>query len=579
MIRLKALVYAVLLVLGFSLHGKVYAQDAVWVQIEARPTLQQAEARARDYAARLPNVSGFRLRSGWYAIAIGPILAPLAPGELARLRAAREIPGDSFVADGRNFREQFWPIGAAGVAQPVITAPLGQPSESVALPAPEPADETPAEARASERLLNRADREDIQRALKASGFYSSIIDGSFGRGTRSAMASWQAATGYEATGILTTSQRRILLDTYRDAIASLGLSPVYDADAGIDITLPMARVAFQGYEAPFARYGGLEDDAQILLISQPGDSDTLRGLYDVLQTLEIVPLEGPREFARARFSITGENAKIRTQVEAVLTVDGVKGYAVIWPVEDRLGQELVLEALKSSFSPVEGVVLPDTAGDRSLQRPDLLAGLQIRQPEISASGFFVDFSGRVLTSSETVASCSRITIEGETEADVVAIDAATGLALLQPRAELSPLGVGLLRADPPLLQSEVAVAGYSYGGILGAPTLSFGTLLDLRGLNGEANLSRLALSAEPGDEGGPVLDGAGGVLGILLPPPNAGDRSLPPDVRYAADAVAIAGFLAENGVTLGAPPPNDPLAPEDITAIGSDMTVLVECWG
>ncbi len=579
MIRLKALVCTVLLVLGFAPHPQANAQEAVWVQIEARPTLQQAEARARDYAARLPNVSGFRLRSGWYAIAIGPILAPLAPGELARLRAAREIPGDSFVADGRNFREQFWPIGAAGLAQPVITSPLGQPNETAALPVPEPSDETPAEARASERTLTRADREDLQRALQASGFYASRIDGSFGRGTRSAMAAWQAATGYEATGILTSQQRRVLLDTYRDAIASLGLSPVYDADAGIDITLPMARVAFEGYESPFARYGGLEDDTQILLISQPGDSDTLRGLYDVLQTLEIVPLEGPRQFARAEFSISGENDQISTRIEARLTVDGVKGYAVVWPVEDRLGQQLVLEALKTSFSPVKGVVLPDTIGDRSLQRPDLLAGLQVRRPEVSASGFFVDFSGRVLTSSDTVASCSRITIEGDTEADVAATDPATGLALLQPRTDLSPLGVGLLRAEPPLLQSEVAVAGYSYGGILGAPTLSFGTLLDLRGLNGEANLSRLALSAQPGDAGGPVLDDAGGVLGILLPPPSKGDRALPPDVRYAADAVAIAGFLAENGVTLGAPPPNEPLAPEDITALGSDMTVLVECWG
>lgn len=578
MTRLKALLCTVLLLLGLVPRHGAEAQEAVWVQIEARPTLAQAEERARAYAARLPNVAGFRLRSGWYAIAIGPIVAPLAPGELARLRATREIPGDSFVADGRNFREQFWPIGAAGAAQPAITAPLGDSVETVVQPLPEPADETPGEARASERNLSRAEREELQRALRAGGFYTSRIDGSFGRGTRRAMAAWQAATGFEATGILTTKQRNTLLGAYRDAIASLGLSPVYDAEAGIEITLPLARVDFAAYEAPFARYDGVSDDAQVLLISQAGDGDTLRGLYDVIQTLEIVPLDGARQFGRNRFSITGENDRIKTQIEAQLTEDGVKGFAVVWPAEDRLSQQLVFEAMQASFAPVEGVVLPDTAGDRSLQRPDLLAGLQIRQPVMSSSGFFVDGTGRVLTSAETVASCSRITLESENEATVVAIDEATGLALLEPQSSLAPLGVGRLRAEPPLLQSEVAVAGYSYGGVLGAPTVSFGTVSDLRGLNGETNLARLALAAKPGDAGGPVLDGGGGVLGILLPSAGDASRSLPPDVRFAANASAIAAFLTEHGVTLPPPPENEPLAPEDLIMIGSDMTVLVDCW-
>lgn len=576
MTRLKALLCTVLLLLGFAPLIPANAQEAAWVQIEARATLAQAEERARDYASRLPNVSGFRLASGWYAIAIGPILAPLAPGELARLRAARQIPGDSFVSDGQNFREQFWPVGAAGIGQPVITAPLGQNAETAVLPVP--ADETPAQARASERSLTRADREDLQRALKAGGFYASRIDGSFGRGTRNAMAAWQVAEGYEATGILTTAQRSDLLDAYRNAIASLGFSPIYDADAGIEVNLPMARVGFDSYDAPFARYGGLGDEAQILLISQSGDVDTLRGLYDVIQTLEIVPLDGPRQLGRSTFSITGESATIKTRIEARLTPDGVKGFAVIWPADDALAQQLVYDEMLASFSPVDGVVLPDTAGDRSLQRPDLLAGLQIRRPGQSASGFFVDPSGRVLTSAGTVSSCTRITIDGETEADVKAIDPSSGLALLQPQNTLSPLGVGRLRAEPPLLQSEIAVAGYSYGGALGAPTISFGTLSDLRGLNGEENLARLALAAEPGDAGGPVLDDAGGVLGILLPPSQDTGRALPENVRFAADAVAIAAFLGENGVILEAPPPDDPLDPQDITVIGADMTVLVDCW-
>ena len=48
------------------------AQGTTWVQIEARPTEAEAEARAAAYSGRLDSVNGFRLSSGWYAIALGP---------------------------------------------------------------------------------------------------------------------------------------------------------------------------------------------------------------------------------------------------------------------------------------------------------------------------------------------------------------------------------------------------------------------------------------------------------------------------------------------------------------------------
>ena len=44
----------------------------MWVQIEAQPNLTDATDRARVYAADLPDVNGFRMGSGWYAIALGP---------------------------------------------------------------------------------------------------------------------------------------------------------------------------------------------------------------------------------------------------------------------------------------------------------------------------------------------------------------------------------------------------------------------------------------------------------------------------------------------------------------------------
>ncbi len=572
--RIWCFVLLPVLSLFFLMSSPGRAQDAVWLQVEAQPTLTSAEERARDYASRLDNVAGFRLASGWYAIALGPYTPDAAVIELRQLRATRDVPGDSFVSDGAGFRDQFWPVGAIGLAlQPPATP---QNIEETAVSPPIPADETVAEARASERRLTRPEREEVQRALQVKGFYTARIDGAIGPGTRRAMAAWQDFAGYEPTGVLTTAQRTELLNDLRELLASLDMRPVSDIRAGIEIDLPSGLVDFQGYEAPFARYGGA--DVQILLISQSGDRDTLQGLYDVMQTLEIVPLQGSREMGRNSFTLTGRNDEIFSYTYAEVRDGAIKGYTLIWPTEDALRGRIALDRMQASFSPVPDAVLPDTAGDLTLQRPDLLAGLQIRQPEISVSGFYVTSEGSVLTVAEPLASCARITLGGEVEVDLVATDAELGLALLQPRARLAPLGIGRITDQIPRLQSDIAVAGYSYGGRLGAPTMSFGTLEDLRGLEGENSLKRLALNAQPGDAGGPVLDSGGAVLGLLLPRVSASDRALPADVHFAADANAISGFLETNGVTVAPPAATTEMAPEDLALLGADMTVLVECW-
>ncbi|MEM0948145.1 MAG: peptidoglycan-binding protein [Pseudomonadota bacterium] len=555
-----------LVAMVFSTPGR--AQDGVWVQIEARPSEAAATERAQDYASRLPNVAGFRLGSGWYAIALGPFAPDAAQAELSRLRSAGLIPRDSYITDRATLSDQFWPDGAI-VRQ---VTPVALPDA----PEPEPTDETPAQARAAERLLSRDDREEIQRALQTLGFYQSGIDGAFGPGTRRAMADWQEAFGYEPTGILTTAQRGALLGELRAALESLGLELVTDPEAGIEIVLPVSEVSFSGYDAPFARYDG--ENATVLLISQTGDAATLRGLYDVMQTLEIVPLRGAREIERTSFTLTGWNDDITSYTYAALGEDGVKGYTLVWPSDDEKRRLLVLRQMRDSFRQISGIVLPDTAGDRSVQRPDLLSGLEIRQPETSVSGFFVDGRGVTLTAASALASCSRVTLGGESEADVTAIDTDLGLALLTPRTALAPLGVGRFSTEIPLLQSDIAVAGFSYGGRLGAPTISFGRLEDLRGLNGEETLTRLAMRVEPGDAGGPVMDAAGGVLGMLLPADRDTGRSLPADVHFAADAQALADFLAANGIDPAVLDETRDLAPEDLALVGADMTVLVECW-
>ncbi len=113
--------------------------------------------------------------------------------------------------------------------------------------------------------------------------------------------------------------------------------------------------------------------------------------------------------------------------------------------------------------------------------------------------------------------------------------------------------------------------------MLGAPSLTFGKVSDVRGLDGQENVARLALSALEGDVGGPVMDASGAVLGMLLPRMQGG-RVLPGDVAFAADASALSRVLSEAGATPVVAESSAALAPAQMAERASGMTVLVSCW-
>lgn len=544
------------------------AQGVAWIQIEAQPDRAQAEARAADWDTQLDDVAAFSTGGRWYAVVLGPYPEALAAARLGELRARGAIPSDSFLADGSAFGAQVY-ASATSTAPVVAAAPEPQPVI--------PSVESVADARAAERQLTGDERRELQSALAYAGFYTAAIDGAFGPGTRRSIEAWQLANRFEPTGFLTTRQRDTLVGGYRDDIASLGLAPVTDTRAGIAIDLPLAALGQPVYAPPFARYEATDGSgAMVLLISQTGNETTLAGLFDIMQTLEIVPLEGPRERRRNSFVLTGANGEITSHSFALTDGETVKGFTLVWPADDMRRRGLVLAALEQSFRPVEGV-LPDVVGG-SAQSIDLLAGLDIRRPEKSRSGFFVSAAGAVLTTTDISGACGRITLGEDTDADVAAEDPASGLALLTPRARLAPLAVARLSPAAPRLQADVAVAGYSFGGALGAPSLTFGSLADVKGLDGETGENRLSVAAEPGDAGGPVFDTAGAVVGMLRPRDTSGSRVLPGDVHFATDAAVIAEFLSNAGISAPAADPGDAMAPEDLTLLAADMTVLVNCW-
>lgn len=558
------------------------AQEQAWLQIEAQPSLAKAQERAAAYAGAFPDVTAYNGGSGWYVVVLGPYLPEEAAGKLAQLRRENLIPNDAFVTDGATFSEKVWPEGAAAPApaaeEPVATA------EPATEPAPEPQpvaepDETLKEARASEAALTRDDRKALQEALKWYGFYDGAIDGAIGPGSRKSMAAWQEANGLEPTGVLTSRQRATLTANHLADLAEFGFETITEAEAGIEITLPLSLVAFDHYEPPFVHFNEKDGSGlRVLLISEPGGAEALAGLYDILQTLEVVPAQGERSLGERSFTINAQSDTVQSLAYAETRDGMVKGYLVIWKPQDADRMTRILPVLKSSFRGVGAKALdPGLVPMDDAARTGLLAGLEVKRPERSWSGFYVDATGRVLTAAEGLAGCGRLTLDHDTEADVTFSDAARGLAVLAPRAPLAPSHFAGFAATSPRIGSEIAVAGFSWADRLPAPVLTFGSLDDAAGLNGEPGLVRLSAPVMAGDAGGPVVDGTGAVIGLLLPAPTTG-KLLPQGVALAVDAATLTTALTGAGISPAMASGAAPATPDALQATAGGMTVLVSCW-
>ncbi|WP_108815133.1 trypsin-like peptidase domain-containing protein [Loktanella sp. Alg231-35] len=552
------------------------AQDTFWVQIEARQTLAQAQERARLYARQFDDVEGYYLGRGFYGIVLGPYSEALARQELSRLLATRQIPSDSYLQNGRRFEQQFWPIG--GGAPRAAETPV-EPIRPAVNPITAP-QETLREARSSEAALTREDRQELQKALAWGGYYSAAIDGSFGRGTRASMESWQLDNLQQGTGVLTTSQRGLLLKQYNAVLSEVDMQMIRDDAAGIALEVPTAAVSFAQYQPPFAQYDATASipGARLMLISQRGDAGKMRGLYEVMQTLEIIPFEGERAFRSNGFFIEGVDEDIHSFTTVSLQDGEIKGFTLVWPAGDENRRSRVIEVMRESFTRLDGVLDANLVPATDVQSIDMVSGLNIRRPRLSRTGFYASGTGHVVTTPDAIEDCDRITLDREQEAEIIISDAALGVSLLRPLEDLAPLDVATLQVELPRLQDPVAVAGYPFGGVLSAPTLTFGNVVDIRGLTGEETIKRLSVTSSVGDAGGPVLDASGTVLGMLLPRSNRNGQSLPADVQFSVKADQIATLLATQGIDPATSGPQPAISPVALTARAADITVLVSCW-
>lgn len=211
-------------------------------------------------------------------------------------------------------------------------------------------------------------------------------------------------------------------------------------------------------------------------------------------------------------------------------------------------------------------------GDPSRQAP------ASAQPDTTGSGFRVA-PGAVVTNHHVIDGCGRLRVNG-VAAQVRGSDPRSDLALL---AVTLPGSSVRLRAQRAAVGEPVAVAGYPLRGILSGLNMTTGTLSSLSGLGGDTRYLQITAPVQPGNSGGPMLDSAGNLMGVVVSKLDAiklakitGD--IPQNVNFAINTNVLRSFLDANSVDYDSANSDKPLLNTAIAEKAKGFTMMVECW-
>jgi TPR repeat protein len=205
------------------------------------------------------------------------------------------------------------------------------------------------------------------------------------------------------------------------------------------------------------------------------------------------------------------------------------------------------------------------------------------RPQGSGSGFIVSDNGQVVTNAHVVAGCSSIEVQGAESAYIEDTDDFVDLALIRANFSRRKKPLTLRSGRGIRLGDSILVAGYPLSNILGnSVRITTGSVSSLSGIGGDRITYQISAPIQPGNSGGPVLDGNGNIVGVVVSKLDAmsvasqiGD--IPQNVNFAISLGMLKSFLDANGVDYPISRDEQGKTTTQIAKVAEPSTVQILC--
>jgi trypsin-like peptidase/uncharacterized protein DUF4189 len=211
-------------------------------------------------------------------------------------------------------------------------------------------------------------------------------------------------------------------------------------------------------------------------------------------------------------------------------------------------------------------------------------GVAVANAASSGTGFAVGNGNAILTNFHVVDSCKSVRIANVGPGQIKILDRRNDIAVIQPDRPIEkPLR--FRSADQLKPGEEIIVIGFPLKGLLSsAPTVTTGIVSSLAGLRDDRTRFQISAPVQPGNSGGPVLDRAGNVVGMVVSKLNVlriarmtGD--IPQNVNFAIPVAIIISILEANSVKYQAGASGAEKSVAEVVSAAAPGVVSLECVG
>ncbi|MCW4116024.1 serine protease [Aurantimonas sp. MSK8Z-1] len=425
-------------------------------------------------------------------------------------------------------------------------------------------------------------RQGLQMRLAWTGDYAGLFDADIGPGTLRAIRDFQARHGLQANGVIDEPFLRLLVVESDRAQQALGFSFVEDELTGAEIGLPSALVRDLGPTEIGRLWRSPQDNVEVETVRFADGQRSLAEMYDLVQTPQADRTVDYKKFAGTWFVVSGTEAGGRTYyIRVASRGPELRGFSVSYTPDMAAKMQPFVIVASNMFDgfagePATGAGSALVAGltrggdaDRSAlayaergsptrAEPASAQGgapaAASQNLDSSGTGFLVSKDGWVLTNAHVAKACHTILVGDHGAADNRIIDSANDLALLHV-ASGSDLGEPLkISTAAPRLGEDILALGFPLRTILAdSLNVTRGNVSSLLGLMNDPRYLQISAPVQPGNSGGPLVDLAGRVVGVVTAKLNAvavadvtGD--IPQAINFAIRPDTVTQFLDANAI-------------------------------
>lgn len=545
--------------------------NAPYLQLASRIALPQALELAMSLRGKGIDTGVILIRTGWFAVVVMP--STQNPRLLLSLKKEKKIPADSIAVAGSTYSEAIW---------------------------------TPNLFRIDERLAAQFPE------LKFSDASAALAAGDGVSALKILQADWRrtGATDYALAaeillrGLGGVRQNSELAAQWLNACVPSGsvrcilmLAEMTEAGKGVPRDARRAAVLYRTAAASGDAHAQLRL-ATMLILGEGAVQDFEEGLklLKIAAGAGIPEAQGLLGTSYKTGFLTDKNLSLSYFWLSLAAASMEAGTERDKLVKDRneiagkIGPERLLEIQKVARAWKAGDDAPSFDGaDRGPSTPSNdaetgQAGPKREQSASSGSGFFIDSTGRFVTNAHVVSGCSSMTAtnaNGATaSATLISDDATNDLAFLQ--TSVSVPAVARIRTGAKLGET-VAVFGFPLNGLLATGgNFTTGNIVALAGLRDDSRHFQISAPVQPGNSGGPLIDSAANVIGVVVSKVNAlrvaaVTNDIPQNINFAIKSATLASFLDARQAGYEASPATAVLSSEALADRARKFSVLVAC--